>query len=258
MNKWKLLIAVLLTVSIAGTYCTPVPPEGTPVSRDTTRPPTRTIAGMFAPAAAPSMCVWFEIESEHRNVDGSVIDADDNGTEAVQLTATLEPLECPEGGELIWLDGETVLAVGEMLTVDAPLGTSRYTVGVRGPEGDVPLRTLTITVIGPRTPTARFSITEDSFLTGCADYWDDVMRTNNPLGGTATVRLDGTKSSGGLLSSIAQYTWGVDGFVAATGPMADVPLGVGTHAIQLLIENIDGESHLLERAGITIESGTCP
>ena len=76
--------------------------------------------------------------------------------------------------------------------------------------------------------------------------------------GTATVRLDGTKSSGGLLSSIAQYTWGVDGFVAATGPMADVPLGVGMHAIQLLIENIDGESHLLERAGITIESGTCP
>ncbi len=259
MNKSRLLATWLLASAIAGPTCTILAPADTEISRDTTRVPTRTTAGLFAAAAVVEpRAASIEVASEYLSVDGSVIDADDDGSASVQFTTTDIDTDYLAGDGLIWLEDETLLGEGDTVTIDVPVGVTEYALAVRRTDEDEVLDSVSVTVIGPRTPTARFGLALVSFLTGCGDELAEVVRTGDLFGGTVTVHLDGTPSSGGLLSTIDEYTWGVDGQVAATGPTVELSLDVGSHSIQLLVENTDGESHLFERTGIVVEPGLCP
>ncbi len=272
MNGTASMMRALGTLWIAGwaygcgeLQTTPQPAQVMPTP---TRPPTRTSAGLFIVDGQPipDFDPCRPIVSRRADViapDGSVYDTTGDGIATVTLVVRFgDP--CPSEGaepipeeELIWLEEDRVVATGARDSVDLAVGAHRITL-TREIEGDrETVRNLDIQVIGATTPTAQFNL-ESAVNSEYAEI-DYDCGTIRPLRSDGLVRLDldGAGSTAGPLSTIEEYTWGVDGLVVGTGPTLTVELPIGTHTVQLLVENRDGESHLFEVAQIMVDPVEC-
>ncbi len=261
--RFRLWVGPLVALTIFSCDATPPPinpgtDPGTDSGTDpndpspTGRPPVRTAAGLLGILGGPPPPCVAQVFAEVLAPDGSAVDADDNGTEQVELRID-DRCTIPEA-ELIWLQGGEQIAQGRSIMLDLPIGVHCYESVQLTESGVEPLVDLKPTVIGPSLPTAHFELMRDSFIDGAVGLGEV---SGMPPDGIVQVRLEGSPSSGGLTSTIVSFIWSVDGMKVATGPMAQIALEPGVHSIRLTVENGEGLNHALELTDIAIVCPDC-
>ncbi len=202
-------------------------------------------AGLFAPEADRGPPCSTRADAAHVGPQG-VFDDRDDGVEAVTLIAE-GCEEIPEFDEfsLVWLQEDAVIGLGDAPVVQVPLGDYTFTVAATTPDGaSETLSSLAVSVVPPDTPTAVFFVNESSFSNACIDECAEMVTTQpDDPDGVVLVNLDGSVSSAGLEGEIARYVWSVDGVEVSIEPVVTLPLEVGEHEIELLVENDVGLIH---------------
>ena len=221
-----------------------------------------TSAGLFAPLPAPPPklpCVT-ELSAAHVGPQG-VFDNNNDGLEAVTLIAELrEEFALAGVFGLVWLPGDAVIGLGLSPVVEVPVGEYRFTLAAAEPFGGFqPLCSLFVSVVPPDTSTAIFGLDELSISNACFDpCTDTVTPLPSDPNGVVMVHLDGSASSGGLDLEITRFSWRDFGVEVANEPMVTLPLNVGEHEIELLVENDVGLIHRRIKNGIFIHDGVTP
>lgn len=202
-------------------------------------------AGLFAPEGDERPACSTRADAAHVGPQG-VFDDRDDGVEAVTLIAE-GCEEIPEFDEfsLVWLQEDAVIGLGDAPVVQVPLGDYTFTLAAMTPDGaSETLSSLAVSVVPPDTPTAVFFLNECSFSNACIDPRAELVTTRpDDPDGVVLVNLDGSASSAGLEGEIALYVWSIDGVELSTGPVVALPLAVGEHEIELLVENDVGLMH---------------
>ncbi len=238
----------------------PNPEEPMPPMPVEPRPPVSTNAGLFA-ASAVDGCDLF-VDAEHVGPQG-VFDHNNDGFERVTLIAAEIASTLPADiVDAVWLLEDTVIGTGLPLVVVLLVGDYDFTVLAFLSEVSVRSCPLHVSVIPRDTPTAVFDINQGSFSNVCIDYCDLAIKTQqNDPDGVVLLDLDGSASSGGLNREITRFRWSVDGVEVANGPVVTVPLKVGEHEIELLVENDVGLIHRRIISPVIVldfSQGRCP
>ena len=210
-------------------------------------------AGLFAPLGPPPLCST-RADAAHIGPQG-VFDDNNDGIEAVTLIAEeCEPFPPVEDFSLVWLQEDAIIGLGDASVVQVPLGDYTFTLAATTPDGaSETLSSLVVSVVPPDTPSAVFFLNEFSFSNACIDPCAEMVTTQpDDPDGVVLVNLDGSVSSAGLEGEIARYVWSVDGVEVSIEPVVTLPLAVGEHEIELLVENDVGLIHRRIRTGVVV------
>jgi hypothetical protein len=157
----------------------------------------------------------------------TLVDDDGDGTEAVTLNASASSDADGTVTRWQWYEGAELLATGETPVVSLPVGAHPITLLVYDDQGASDDAQVSVTVLAPNLPPVADAGSDLEFVDAEGDGTESVT-----LNGTGSYDADGT---------LVAHGWYEAGTLIASGSMATVELGSGSHDIILVVTDDRGE-----------------
>ncbi|AZQ63963.1 T9SS type A sorting domain-containing protein [Flammeovirga pectinis] len=161
--------------------------------------------------------------------DQIVSDTDGNGIATVTLNGSASTDDDGTITDFTWIDAGVIVAEGEIVNLELPVGTTSIQLQVRDDQGasSVDIVEITVQAVGVNLPPIAAA--------------NGVTVTDTDENGEEVVLLDATNSID-TDGQIVAYTWFENGVEIANGATTEVSFTVGVHAVTLTVVDNEGKS----------------